>query len=235
VLLEPDDAPRAALPVTTPDIRVLPMQRPVVTHVEVEGGGTLRFDSTLLVSGTSFATGDTRVIIGDSAPMTLGADDLTDTTIRIQMPNDVAAGPVGLQVLGVVQLGDPPTDRPWLLSNVYGLLVRPVVRRVLAGGTATANADVSLDTTGGARLLTLRVDPALRPGQTVLLLLDDLASDAGAVHAVLPWSPPDAATTAPVFDVATIATGRTLLVRLRVDGADSEVEGLPFDQPRWSS
>lgn len=221
VLLEAETNVAPALAVATREVLVAPVTAPKITGLAAEDGGALRYGAVLVVTGTDLSGESTRLALSDSR-VTPAVGDITATLIRVPLPATLRAGPVPVQVVRTVLLGVPPTERPWAASNLCAFLMRPVVR------TTGAVADVAVAGT----LLSVEVDPVVGPGQEVTLNLAELE---GSLSFSIPAAARELDTNAPSFDVSAVPTGITWLVRVKVDGAESVLDGLPFNAPLWSS
>lgn len=213
VLIEADQAvPPAALPVLERNIYVAPLHRPQIDQVGSADGldQPITAGSVLVILG--------RDLQGDSTSVLLGGDEwvpqvVSDTRIVLPLAGSSAgaarlrAGVQGVQVIQTAMLGTPPMPHRGVESNVAAVVLHPTLTAASASGRA-AKASV-----------TVRVNPPVRAGQRVVLLLNEIGSDQPAAYAIVA-SPPITDTDAIKFPTSGVKAGQ-YIVRLQVDGAES--------------
>jgi hypothetical protein len=200
VLIERRHRTTSAPPVLRPDIRVMPLRRPVIEGVAppiVPAGGGL------VLTGRNLLASDVVILIG-GAPVV--PDSLTDRTIALTIPADRKAGPQSVQVNHRLALGQPPVPHRGFESNVAAFMLAPRL---------TAPVPTSVARGAG---LALRFEPPVGRTQRLSALIGDQAV------VIPPATIGDAPVNAMTFPVpADFPTG-TFLLRLRVDGAESQLQ-----------
>jgi hypothetical protein len=205
VLIEATTPVKAALPVRSPALTVVPITRPSIDQVDPP---VAKVGNSVTVEGSSLKSEDTTVLIG-GIEVTPGAGEITDNAISVTLPAGLRAGINPLQVIHGVPVGDPPVTHSGVgfESNVVALVLVPTV-------TNASPISAARDTT-----LTLAVAPPVGRGQRVLVLVGDIAL-------AVPPRPPNAPATSVNVEThvpADLAPG-TFLLRLQVDGAVSALD-----------
>lgn len=210
VLIESDDAPQEAPPVAARNVYALPFRRPTITQVVSQAGTSQPIlpAGTLVVKGSNLLAPLTLVRTGAvvSVPTTV-----TDKTIILPVPANLAAGVQGLQVIQQLQMGTPPEPHAGFESNVFPFVLHPVV----VPQTATAS-QISVDVT-----------PTVQSGQRVKLLLNEATTPPPPEPAAYTFSlPPLTGSTSNLtFDITNIkGGGTTYFIRVSVDGAESPLD-----------
>jgi hypothetical protein len=246
VLIDSRRRPRAALPVTSRGLRVLPFEQPVIDRIRVEdpttsppiAAGPVFSDSLLVIDGQNLrGEGTTLLISGQAAALI----DVQPERIRAALPTGLAAGVHGVQVVHELQLGSPPVPHRWLESNAEAIVLRPRIQSVgLSSAADQGNGFFSA-------VVDLTLDPAVGPEQRVVLLLNELVNTPGARPRSYtfvapprplsspPSSPPSSSTLIRV-PISGVASG-SYLVRVQVDGAESPLStdsSGAFDGPQRS-
>ncbi len=222
VLLQPSAASRAALPVLTrgPVDPATLQERGVIAQAGVISpfaeiqGITLphaqiaaQLDDVFTVNGSNIDGVATQYALLLSNPR-LGfnetiAPEIANTgsgaAVNFRLPNDAANYPAGNHsaTLQLLKAGESVQR----VTNSVPFSIAPQITAL----PATANL------VGGNLTLTPTCTPAVRPNQSVSLILGDIATNA---------DPFSAATTTPSFTFNSLPTGK-YWVRLRVDGVDS--------------
>lgn len=235
VLIEGNVTPATALPVKERGVYTLSGLRPVIESVIVQSDATLPAyaspspivaGSGLFIRGTNFS-GDDVHVAGAGFDLTIPRADNTGDRIALVLPA-VPAGVAGIQVALRIPMGNPLTPHRGSESNVFPIVVHPVV-------TAVGKASVATTTTAGinyeAATITVTVTPAVGIRQRVSLLLNQRlpAPPAPAnayTFAVDPRvegvDPPTSTTVK--FTIKDVEAG-TYMVRVLVDGAESVPAG----------
>jgi hypothetical protein len=199
VLIERRHPTRSAPPVLRPDIRVIPLRRPVIESVDppiVPSGGTLT------VSGRNLLADDVVVLVSGT-PLT--PDSLTDRRIELTIPADRKAGFQSVQVNHRLALGQPPVPHRGFESNVAAFILAPRL-------TGTVPTTVAR----GAGLA-LTFAPTVGRTQRLSALIGDREI------VVPPATIGDTPVGAMTFPVPGDFPTGTFLLRLRVDGAESQL------------
>jgi hypothetical protein len=223
VLIEGADRPRASLPVRARNLYVFPFRQPRIESVAdaVSPDGPIVSTSTVRIRGTRLRAETTQVRFGDVLA-TPAAGNVTDTEITVALPAGLRAGVQGIQVVQPLQLGTPPAEHRGVESNVAPFVLTPRIGK--AGPSyqiALANLATAADGTRSADV-TVQVDPTVRAGQRVGLLLNQLAVATPAAYSFA-LAPAAADTPSVTFHVAGVVPG-AYLVRIRVDGAESPLD-----------
>jgi len=218
VLIEDDEKPVDALPVRERQIHVMPFHRPVIQSITTTAGSgaPILLSSTIVLLGQSLQGEVTTVRLGD-AEVTPPPGAVTDASITLPLSlfaaGTLRAGPLGTQVVQLVNMGNPPTPHRGVESDVVPFVLRPVIAK-------KAN-NVDYDITVAAGTVTVKLVPGVGAGQRVLMFLSQLAADAPV--SFVAGTPPAAATATLTFSTAGIAAG-TYLIRIQVDGAESPLD-----------
>jgi hypothetical protein len=222
VLIDTDDpVPGPALPVLATRVTTLPFLQPVIEtiastsgDVVIVTGGQIRLTGRNFILNQSTDGGlvqaDTRVLIG-GAPHAPAA--LTPRSIDLALPLGLTAGPQTVQVTQSLLLGSPPVPhQQGYLSNVLPFMLHPIIPQSSPG---------VFEITQAPGTITVVVSPTIQPGQRALLELVPAAAattsnlfDFGVAQ-----TPMDSVT----FAISGLAAGQ-YLVRIRVDGAESQFE-----------
>jgi hypothetical protein len=200
VLIERRHRTVLAPPVLRPDIRVMPLRRPVIEGVTPPivpvGGG-------LVLTGRSLLAADVVVLVGGEP---VAPDSLTDRRITLTAPADRKAGLQSVQVNHRLALGQPPVPHRGFESNVAAFMLAPRL-----------TAPVPTTVARGAGLA-LTFEPLVGRTQRLSALIGDQEI------VIPPATIGDTPVNAMTFLVpADFPTG-TFLMRLRVDGAESQLE-----------
>ena len=238
VLIESRRRPRAALPVRSRGLRVLPLEQPVIDRIRVDdlsvsppvSDGPVLADSVLRIEGRQLSGEDTAVLVDgrEAAPV-----EVREDLIRTPLPAGTTAGVHGVQVVHRLQLGSPPAPHRWVESNVEAIVVRPLIPSLAVnnavdqgGGVFSADIDCTI------------VPPVEDRQRVVLLLNEAVASPVSLPRSFsfiapprTPSSPPAGTVRIPIRNVP----AGSYLFRVQVDGAESPLatgaEGL-FTGPR---
>lgn len=192
-----------------PRVYAVPLDRPQVTAVgvirtadgpgdEVEAVPYARIGDTLAIDGGQLYPG-WRVLLGDVDASAAIDDASTARRLLVEVPDDPAlqAGIQRLQLVGDIQIGEPPRDVAVMRSNVAAFVLIPTVTStaLITAGTVTTL------TVSGQRLIA-------DSGPTIVLVGD---------HAITPESGATATQVAVILPQ--LAPG-VYPVRVRVNGAE---------------
>jgi hypothetical protein len=212
VLIEPQVAAQESLPVLARNIYVSPFRQPTITQVNAQAGvgQPILPSSNLVIRGTQLLGGITAVRLGNQL---LTPGSVTDKAIVLPVPAGLPAGVQTVQVVQQEALGTPAQPHPGVESNVFPLVLQPIITPVKA---LPASVEV-------------KVNPAISPGQRVTLLLNQATvpatGPAAAYSYVLPT--PIASVNDLTFVTDIPALGLTYFIRLSVDGAESPLDMNP--------
>lgn len=219
VLIEAEETPRSALPVRERQIFVVPMRQVRIDAVEPQ---MINFApaATIELRGSGLLDDDTVVQFGtiEQAP----AAGSTPTRLVVALPGGLRAGVNAVQVIHRLPLGvAEPRARKSMASNVAAFVLRPR----LNSATFSDGADPRITVDAQPRV-------GLRQ-QATLLLYQLVTSPTQPLTYTLTPRPRDAETDPLIFDADGVNNG-TYLVRLRVDGAESELEQVTDEtQPNY--
>lgn len=233
VLLESAKTPRRALPVLQPVLDVRPQARPVLTAVEVHGGGPALAGSTLVLHGSGLLSAHTRVDLAGHQliPEPASQPHRLSCVIPASVPAGVHAVRVVHRGVAPARTGAHPIEGE---SAARPLMVVPRVQAALSG-------------TGPDDPIEVTVTPGVHPGQRASLWFSRLPApgplgptdgpaDGAASDVVAVSFPPVAAGTAPVTTLSVprdrVSPG-TWLVRVDVDGVENvpTLVGGTFQEP----
>lgn len=211
VLIEADVTPRAVLPVRSRSITVTSAGPPRLAELRTDPpGGVVAAGSALVLTGTALTGPVTLVRIGRA--LLAPAADATPQKVDVTVDDTVPAGLHGVQVLHRSQpAADGAPARTVAASNALPLLVRPTI----------AVQAVTPDD------ITLAVRPPLFPGQRATVTLQTMPGLPDPVRNLslqLAPVPRDAAPQATVVLPRRDVPDGTWLLRLQVDGVDSQPE-----------
>lgn len=222
VLVESEDTPQQALPVSERTLSGTPYNQPEISQlrvVDVNGielpvNHPIQLGSRLLLKGRHLRGRETQVLIGDAR---IDADSISDNEIRLPpLPAQTADGSLlragirGLQIMHSMDLGIPPQPHPVIGSNVMPFLLRPEISLALQGGA-----------------LRVQFTPWVGKQQRVILILNELSNNdrpnayrlnAPAENGITDINAGD--TESIDFPLLGVAAG-SYLVRVQVDGAES--------------
>jgi hypothetical protein len=225
VLVDGDGTPAAPLPVRSRGVGTVGGRLPTVTRAGAAEGpaGPLVPGATLQVDGLRLRGPAATVVRVADVEVEVAPGETTDARLRLPLPDGVAAGVRGVQVL------HPP------LGGAKSRAVPVVVRPAITGPVTATAGDVDDPPT-----VTLPVAPPVGRDQRVVLLLNERRPPADrpprAYAFVAPGRDPDgpATDTALTVPVPGVEAGG-YVVRVQVDGADSvlavDAEGR-YDTPR---
>ena len=175
VLIEAQVTPQPALPVRLGNVRVLPIEQPLVKSVSALAGvdEPIVSGATLAVRGSRLRGEDTRVRIG-GAVVVPDPQDVGEAEIRAILDpelfpgKELRAGIQGAQVVHMLDLGTPPQPHRGFESNVAPFVLQPLlssasVTKVSGKGKEPRSATVKVVAA-----------PPIGAKQRVVLLLDDV-------------------------------------------------------------
>jgi hypothetical protein len=241
VLIESKRSTKGALPVRSPNVKVVTWRQPVIETIEAKTGpDTWIFEGSVLVMRGFQLRGDvTHVRIGE-VEVTPPVNDVADTAITVSVPAGLRAGVQSAQVIHRLGLGTASPDEPHrgFESNVSAFVLHPKIDAPAVAAPSVANVTPTLKNgvpvvVDGVTLqsanVTVNFAPRVGRTQRVVLLLNE-ASPPGTqparsysfaapqANGIVAPNQPDTATI--VFPVSFVAPGGYLL-RVQVDGAES--------------
>lgn len=221
VLIESEETPRAVLPVRQRNLYVMTFRQPFIEEVRSQEGENqpIVVGETLLILGQRLRGDDTQLRV---AGIEVTPAEVTDTQISVLLseppfPDDsLRAGVQGVQVVQRLLLGTPPVPHHGFESNVVPFVLRPTITQV---GVVDVPAD---EVNPPSKGVAVTVNPKIREGQRVLLLLNEMATEAPQAHTF--FAPPTEADSESITIRTTGVKAADYLVRLQVDGAESILE-----------
>ncbi len=228
VFIDTDDSPMTPLPVREPKVFVMPFRQPVIESVESAQGARAPItpESSLLLRGKQLRGDVTRVRIGGSE-QTLDPQNISNEEINLPVPSGLRAGVQSVQLVQPMEMGVPPVAHAGFESNAAPFILHPTIK--------VAVSDAIGKTKDGTKLfsatITVKFTPKVGRTQRVMLLLNEI-SESPAEDPRPSYSfpaPKDNGITAPeasdtaaiAFPVTGVARG-AYLVRVQVDGAQSQ-------------
>jgi hypothetical protein len=218
VLLEEDLTPREPLRVGRHGVGSIPAFQPQLDQIRAVGvgGGTIVSADPLKLElhGRRLRGADARLRFDAAKPQPVTPERDTLIAVPAALTAALAAGIHTVQVVHSVNLGDPPAPHQVIESNALPFVLRPHV-------AAVTPVDRALG-------LAVRFTPAVRPGQKVRLLLNELVDDRDPrFYSLEPAEQDDASPQAELRFPLDAVTAGTYLLRAQVDGAESPTELRP--------
>lgn len=221
MLIDSRQTGRAALPVREYASTVIQFVRPYIDRIEPANVVFSASGNTIMLQGDQLRqTGVlARFHTGQRQPIL--SDGWTETQARVQLPPDLRAGIVGVELVRPVEIGAPP-PKEVNESNVGVFIHQPVFRTT----GAPPRPDIVLGAVDNTnppafRPLRIRLQPAAVRGQdTKVMLTEVVASGVGRGFTFPGELGADPANDPVTFRLIGVPNG-TYLVRVRVDGADT--------------
>lgn len=215
VVIEQDVPIRPVLPVQTRDIRVHPINHPLITAIFSDAGPTkpITAGSTVVITGSALAGPSGAVVKLAGAPLAPLA--VAPGRLQVQLPAAAGgppAGPVSVTITQEDSFGSPPTPRETLSSDPAAFMLQPTVTAAALAGPAVAGAG------GYSATFRIAVDIPIRTSQSVDLLLTDPVS--GRLQRLTSASERAGPVTQVDFPVTQLAAGIYGIV-VHVDGSPS--------------
>ncbi len=203
--------PPPALPVRRPPIVAVGILS--APHVDAVSPPQVSPGGSFTVTGSGFGAQGSgiEVRIGSAA---VAPGSSSAGSLAVALPDGLPAGPLPLQVIRQVMMGDPPTASTVAESNVASFVLLPAVLQATFTPADPAASEAS-------PAITVSLAPAVARGQQAALFLDEKDAPAGrAPHAYSIPAGSGTAGTSLTFSAAGVAAA-TYLVRVQVDGAAS--------------
>lgn len=236
VLIESEETPQQALPVSDRGVAGIPFMQPLVEQLRVldNNGAELPIDqaiemgTTLLIKGKRLQGQATQVFINDAE---ITATSISDSEIRLiplpdPLPDGSAlrAGIKSLQIVHSVPLGEPPEAHSFSGSNVFPFPLRPTPTVSMQGSAIRVRFDLKVGKTQRVFLLLNELTNNPKPkGYRLVAPKDNGITDADVTE-----------TDTIDFPTADIVDNGNYLVRVQVDGAESllKKEAGKYAKPR---
>ena len=206
VLIESRRSTRSSLPVRRSNLRVVTRNQIVITTLLPT---TVTTGTMLRIQGYNLKSDRVRVRFGDTV---VDPVSFSSQQIEVAVPTGLQAGVNTVQVLHDIDFGTPFEPHRGFESNIMPFVLRPQIT-----GAITAAASAVDGTTLGAIDVTIPVQPAIRPSQRVVLLLNERNGSAAYSFTAAKREADTNAVTITINGVK----AADYLVRLQVDGAES--------------
>jgi hypothetical protein len=212
-----------APPVRSYGVYVFPFQRPVIEQVTSSAGANspILAGSRIAIKGQALRGATTRIAVGTAELDETNATSnvqITDSEISLNLPPDLPAGIVGVQVKHVLDIGSPPSKRKGWESNVVPFVLQPKI----------TNKQVISATSTTVRRLRVDVSPNVGPRQEGVLYLNQINVSGGqppqsySIDAAP--RPAGSAPTATLEFAIGDVSGGTYLMRVQINGAESPLD-----------
>jgi hypothetical protein len=220
VLIDGDDVPQPALPVSGRNLYGTPFRQPVIDQIMPEEGSDspLLVDSTLVIRGQRLSGTASKVRLNDLEATPQSVSETRITLDLSTLPaNSLRAGVLAVQVVQPMAMGTPPAPHQGVESNVATAVLRPdIVQPVTAANVKKDENDLySAD-------ITVKVKPEIGTAQRVALLLNELTTTEPKAYTFA--SEPRSADSDSVIIKVSGVKAADYLVRIRVDGAESPLD-----------
>ena len=224
-MIDGKEEPSSALPVRERYVYALPFQRPLIESVSPQFA---TMSNPLVLHGQNLKSQSVKVLFGTLPPVTPAAGKIKNNKIEVSLPVGLRAG---VNTVRVVHEMDLATGAHRIFeSNTAAFMLRPVITLPLAPPAITSTKVVS-GITLKTGTIELTFNPRVEKSQRVVLLLNQFEPPAGTVPFAYQFNAPkDNGITAPAtetdnikFNFTDVADGK-YLVRVRVDGAENELE-----------
>jgi len=209
VLIEGEETPRTALPVLEREIFVVPFRHPTIERIRSQAGENepIVANSTLVIEGKQLRGEVTQIRIGGSDVMTL--QNVSDTQIifplaSLQPTGSLRAGVQAVQIVQPMMMGRPPVPHIGVESNVFAVVVRPTITTIQLPDQTH---------------ITIGVDPTIGKTQRVLLLLNEITTQAPQAYTFIA-EPRNADVNTLTILISGVKAG-DYFVRVQIDGAES--------------
>jgi hypothetical protein len=230
VLIEGEEEPQAPLPVLERNLHAVSFRQPVIERITSQAGPDqpITAESAVILRGKQLSGDITEVRVGGlDPPEQRNLEIVSESEISLQLPAGLRAGVQGAQVIHSLNMGTPAVPHRSVESNVAAFVLHPIIKK-------KANGEYEIEVTnpqgGGddprSADLTVKFDPQIGKNQRVTL---ELLS--GKTVAYLFAAAPLTEDTDEVTFHISGVKAETYLVRVRVDGAESPLDGDENNQP----
>ena len=229
VLIEGTRSIKAALPIAKRMFQPKPFPQIVIEEVTPESGSTaIMAASVLLIQGHGLGAPNVRVRIG-AAELVPQPADVRATQIRLPLanllPSRLHAGALGVQVVHPVDLGLPPVPHTGYQSNLFPIVLRPMITPSVQNPSSTVIDSVTYRT-GEIRV---NFVPNVGKTQRVTLYLNEFNPSSNRPASAYSFdapigngiTSPNADDTSQIDIPFKLVVAGTYLVRVQVDGAES--------------
>lgn len=204
VLIEAQRSLKSSLPVQERRLFVLPTRQIVITELQPQ---IVTQGSVLTLKGENLKAESMQIQFG---PVAIAPTRSDSREVQVMVPSGLQAGISTVQVIHLLNLGDPSGVRRIFESNVMPFVLRPRVLRAEApAGVVNGRVDINIS-----------VEPPIGKGQQVTLWLNEQNSDDTAHSYSAIAAKRDADMSLVTIPVTGIKAGQ-YWVRVQVDGAES--------------
>lgn len=218
VLIEPEVQTQEALPVRERNVYTLPFRQPTIEQIMSQAGAErpILAGDQLILAGKQLRGEVTRVRIGgiEAEPQAV-----SDTQIRVPLPENLRAGVQSVQVVQHIQIGTPPTPHRGFESNVAAFILHPTITATVGNVQGSGDDPRSAD-------FEVEFAPEVGRSQRVVLVLNEVQTPPDRPARAYTFSAPPRdqsdpdETDAITIHISGVAPG-TYLARVQVDGAES--------------
>ena len=221
VLIEGNGLPHSPLPVHGRNIYLPQTSLPVIEWVGSASGKGMPIlsGSELLIIGKRLKESVTKVRIGE---ILLSPENVTNSEIRLTVPDELKAGVVGVQVIHKILMGTPPEEHTGTDSNAHPFLLSPRIRKDEDGKYLIEMSDLAADQDNYSGNMNIKLKPEVGASQRVVLLLNERVSENPASYSFNAL-PPETDSQSIDIPFHGVKKG-SYLVRVQVDGAESFLE-----------
>lgn len=218
VLIESESTPQSALPVRERSVYVAPFHQPFIEAVlSLEGADKpIVTGSTLLIRGKKLRGDVTLVKVNGTEVKPESTGEMQLTLPLSSLPLSLSAGVHSLQVVHKMLLGKPPVPHNGTESNLAAFVLHPKI----TGQIQVSNREGEGNELRSADL-TITVNPVVRKGQRVALLLNEISS--GKAESYIFIEEPSKIDTNTITIHISGVKAADYLVRVQVDGAQSQL------------
>lgn len=211
VLIEGQRPTKAALPVRNRKLIALPFNRPVIETVSPQ---VILAGGALIIQGQNLRADNVQVNFGTEPAISPNSADVTNTQIRVRLPDELRAGINTVQILHPLDLGTRSPSEPHrgFESNIVAFMLAPKI-------VTDPQPPLTVLQVSRGDTLTLSIDPPVGRSQKATLLVGDRAIVIPSRAATGPET-----TTSLSFPIPSDFPQNIFLMRLRVDGTESPLE-----------
>jgi hypothetical protein len=169
VIIEGDEAPRAALPVLERAVYAVPFNRPEIESIDKQMVEALS-GAEITILGRNLMPESSLVCFEDvqAKPSTGSSNQM----IKVALPDSIKPGICAVWIMRQLEIGKPPAPHKGFESNIAVIIVRPILKNII------------FDKQRG--LFKVDVMPEVGPDEAVLLLLNEFKESSTASLASSP-------------------------------------------------
>ncbi|MGY6275045.1 DUF4255 domain-containing protein [Methylomonas sp. MgM2] len=243
VLIESDETPQQALPVSERGVSGIPFSKPDIKEVrvldddgnELPENAAIELGARLLIKGQQLQGQITQVLLdGIEIPTEALSDTeilLTPLTTPLPDGSNLRAGVKRLQIVHQIPLGDPAVAHSFNQSDVYTFPLRPTLTVSMVDSNIRVEFTLPVGRSQRVVLSLNELTDNPRPSGYRL----DAPKNNGIPESNDPTEPIITETGVVDFQIQDIVASGTYLVRVQVDGAESmlhKADNGKYDQPQ---